>query len=136
MVSHAHLSYNNFLILLCRPYSRVSVYSEDYEPHDAEFCSISAVVITSIFEELRQKDHLEILWCSGVYALHSRDPGLSFSNLVLAIDGSTLHCVPSVSGPNIGPTPGRRHHFSALRTFEASPARFASGPKRRGQSRL
>jgi transcriptional regulatory protein AMDR len=95
-----HLSYNNFLILLHRPHPRASAYSEDYGPHDAEICSTAAGAITSIFEELRQKDRLKFLWCSGVYTLFTAmiqvRVELRFSNPVLAINAlrrfdSSLH---------------------------------------------
>jgi transcriptional regulatory protein AMDR len=85
-----HLTYNNFLILLHRPHPRASAYSDDYGPHDAEICSAAAGVITSIFEELRQKDRIKYLWCSGVYTLFTAmiqvRVELRFSNPVLAIN--------------------------------------------------
>ncbi|KAL1970700.1 hypothetical protein VTN77DRAFT_4344 [Rasamsonia byssochlamydoides] len=95
-----HLTYNNFLILLHRPHPRASAYSDDYGPHDAEICSAAAGVIASIFEELRQKDRIKYLWCSGVYTLFTAmiqvRVELRFSNPVLAINAlrrfdSTLH---------------------------------------------
>jgi transcriptional regulatory protein AMDR len=85
-----HLTYNNFLILLHRPHPKASAYSDDYGPHDAEICSAAAGVITSIFEELRHKDRLKHLWCSGVYTLFTAmiqvRVELRFSNPVLAIN--------------------------------------------------
>ncbi|KAF3399056.1 Acetamidase regulatory protein [Talaromyces pinophilus] len=100
-----HLTYNNFLILLHRPHPRASAYSEDYGPHDAEICSAAAGVITSIFEELRQKDCIKYLWCSGVHTLFTAmiqvRVELRFSNPVLAINAlrrfdstlSSLRCL-------------------------------------------
>lgn len=117
-----HLTYNNFLILLHRPHPRASAYSEDYGPHDAEICSAAAGVITSIFEELRQKDCIKYLWCSGVYTLFTAmiqvRVELRFSNPVLAINAlrrfdSTLSSLRSLAG----------YWFSAetiLRLFENS----------------
>lgn len=85
-----HLTYNNFLILLHRPHPKASAYSEDYGPHDAEICSAAASVITSIFEELRQKGSIKYLWCSGVFTLFTAmiqvRVELRFSNPVLAIN--------------------------------------------------
>jgi len=95
-----HLTYNNFLILLHRPHPRASAYSDDYGPHDAEICSAAAGVIASIFEELRQKDHLKLLWYCGVHTLFTAmiqvRVELRFSNPVLAINAlrrfdSTMH---------------------------------------------
>lgn len=100
-----HLTYNNFLILLHRPHPRASAYSEDYGPHDAEICSAAAGVITSIFEELRQKDCIKYLWCSGVHTLFTAmiqvRVELRFSNPILAINAlrrfdstlSSLRCL-------------------------------------------
>lgn len=85
-----HLTYNNFLILLHRPHPKASAYSEDYGPHDAEICSAAASVITSIFDELRQKNGIKYLWCSGVFTLFTAmiqvRVELRFSNPVLAIN--------------------------------------------------
>lgn len=100
-----HLTYNNFLILLHRPHPRASAYSEDYGPHDAEICSAAAGVITSIFEELRQKGCIKYLWCSGVHTLFTAmiqvRVELRFSNPILAINAlrrfdstlSSLRCL-------------------------------------------
>ncbi|KKA18695.1 Acetamidase regulatory protein, partial [Rasamsonia emersonii CBS 393.64] len=101
-----HLTYNNFLILLHRPHPRASAYSDDYGPHDAEICSAAAGVITSIFEELRQKDRIKYLWCSGVYTLFTAmiqvRVELRFSNPVLAINAlrrfdSTMHSLRALA---------------------------------------
>ncbi|KAH8700440.1 putative C6 transcription factor [Talaromyces proteolyticus] len=101
-----HLTYNNFLILLHRPHPKASAYSEDYGPHDAEICSAAAGVITSIFEELRQRDRIRYIWCSGVFTLFTAmiqvRVELRFSNPVLAINAlrrfdSTLHSLRALA---------------------------------------
>lgn len=84
-----HLTYNNFLILLHRPHPRAR--KTDYHgPNDADICTAAATSITTIFEDLREKDQIKHLWISGVNALFTAMIQLNveaqFSNPVLVVN--------------------------------------------------
>jgi transcriptional regulatory protein AMDR len=85
-----HLTYNNFLILLHRPHPKSYSQPQDYGPNDSDICSVSAITIANIFEDLRTKERIKYLWISDINALFTAmlqvSVELRFSNPILAIN--------------------------------------------------